>query len=83
MKIKQAESTQQPTLIDKTSSKSFVYVRSNVQQVDKSNNDGTTTTYYQYDETKYTNVEYEALVLEQTRADVDYISIMTGVDLDV
>lgn len=36
---------------------------------------------YVYDETEYTKPEYESIVVAQTRADVDYIAIIQGVEL--
>ena len=34
-----------------------------------------------FDETQYERAEYESVILEQSRADIDYLAIMTGVDL--
>lgn len=87
---KKSESTIYPELIDTTSSKKVVYLRKNV--VEKQIEDeytGKSYTMYEYDEAKLTKAEYKQYLteisvmnLEQMRADVDYISFMTGVDLE-
>jgi hypothetical protein len=57
-----------------------VYLRENVVPEVRDNN-GQKTTMFVYDETQYTKEEYQAAVVAQTRADVDYIAIMQGVEL--
>lgn len=76
MQKRKSESTVFPESLDITSSKSTVYVRENVVAEEREG-----TTMYVYDETEYDRAEYESLALAQTRADTDYIAIMTGVDL--
>jgi len=39
------------------------------------------TVMYNYDVTEYTKEEYTEMQSEQNRADIDYIAIMTGVEL--
>lgn len=59
-----------------------VYVRSNIVQIGES--------LYEYDEVKFTPEEYNAYLLElnlprisaKARADIDYIAMETGVDID-
>lgn len=91
MKLKyyKSESTIYPELIDTTSSKTTVYLRKNVvekQVTDEIN--GESHTMYEYNEAKLTKAEYEKYLqemavmdIEQMRADLDYVAIMTGVQL--
>ena len=77
--IKQkSESTVYPLPIQKDTNR--VYVHSNVVEVERESM-GETVTMYQYDEDVYSYEEYLDMVSEQNRADIDYVAIMTGVDL--
>lgn len=86
-----SESTIKPELVDTTSSKKYTYLRKDIietQKVDEFSNE--TTTLYEYQEAKLTKAEYQEYLTElsiidiqQQRADIDYIAIMTGVDLEV
>ena len=69
-----SESTVYPLPIQKDTN--CVYVRSNVVEVERED-----VTYYQYDEDVYSYQEYLDMMSEQNRADIDYVAIMTGVDL--
>lgn len=89
MKWNKSESNIIPDEVDTTSSKTTVYLRRNI--VEKQREDeisGEIYTYFEYDEAKLTKEEYAeylkgiALIdVQQQRADIDYIAIMTGVDL--
>ena len=77
-----SQSTVKPELIDTTSSKTTVYLRKNIIEVES---DNTSTTFYEYDEAKLTKTEYqeylkelEIIDIQQQRADIDYILLMTG-----
>ena len=78
---------------DTTSSKTTVYVRQNIVEKEKAventnseDNDAiSTTVFYEYDEAKLTKEEYqeylkelEIIDIQQQRADIDYIMLMTG-----
>lgn len=86
-----SESTIKPELVDTTSSKKYVYLRKDIietQKTDELSNE--TITLYEYQEAKLTKAEYQEYLTElsiidiqQQRADIDYIAIMTGVDLEV
>ena len=80
-----SSSSVKPELIDTTSSKKVVYIRQNIieTQMDE-------TTLYEYDEAKLTKTEYaeylkelEIIDIQQQRADIDYIALMSGIDLEV
>ena len=85
-----SQSSIKPELIDTTSSKTSVYIRQNIVEVEKTNeSDNTSTTFYEYDEAKLTKQEYQEYLkelsiidIQQQRADIDYIALMTGVDLE-
>ena len=85
-----SQSSVKPELIDTTSSKTTVYIRQNIVEVEKTNeSDNTSTTFYEYEEAKLTKQEYQEYLkelsiidIQQQRADIDYIALMTGVDLE-
>lgn len=80
MQRRRSESTVFPETLDLTSSPTTVYVRENIMAEERGEG-STKVTMYVYDETEYSREEYGRLVLAQSRADIDYIAIMTGVDL--
>jgi hypothetical protein len=80
-----SQSTIKPELIDSTSSKKYVYLRKDIAKTQQDN-----ITFYEYQEAKLTKKEYEQYLkelsiidIQQQRADIDYIALMTGVDLGV
>ena len=55
-----SQSSVKPELIDTTSSKTSVYIRQNIVEVEKTNeSDNTSTTFYEYEEAKLTKAEYQ------------------------
>lgn len=76
-----SESPTFPVEIDLESSRTTVFVRTNIQAQQRQDMDGSTRTVYTYDESQYTREEYAELQTAKTRADVDYLAIMTGVEL--
>ena len=85
-----SQSSVKPDLVDTTSSKVVVYLRQNIVEVEKTNeSDDTLTTFYEYDEAKLTKEEYqeylkelEIVDIQKQRADIDYIALMSGIDLE-
>ena len=85
-----SQSSIKPELIDTTSSKTTVYIRQNIVEVEKTNeSDNTSTTFYEYEAAKLTKKEYDQYLkelsiidIQQQRADIDYIALMTGIDLE-
>lgn len=80
-----SQSTVKPDLIDSSSSKKYVYLRKEI--IETSADDGA---LYDYQEAKLTKEEYEEYLkelsiidIQQQRADIDYIALMAGVDLEV
>ena len=91
MNYTKSESTIKPELIDTTSSKTTVYLRKNIIEKERADEEtGESTPYYEYDEAKLTKEEYqeylkelEIMDIQKQRADIDYIALMCGVDLEV
>lgn len=92
-----SSSSVKPELVDTTSSKTTVYIRQNIVEKEKAventnseDNDTTSTTvFYEYEEAKLTKQEYqeylkelEIIDIQQQRADIDYIMLMTGIAED-
>lgn len=76
-----SESPTFPVEVDLISSQTTVYVRENIKPVTRKSMDGSSSTVYTYNETQYTREEYSELQTAKTRADIDYLAIMTGVTL--
>ena len=91
MNYAKSKSTIKPELLDTTSSKTTVYIRKNIIEKERIDNEtGYSTTYYEYDEVKLTKEEYqeylkelEIIDIQKQRADIDYIALMSGIDLEV
>ena len=85
-----SSSSVKPDLIDTTSSKTTVYIRQNIVENQRTDDmSGETSTFYEYQEAKLTKEEYqeylkelEIIDIQQQRADIDYIALMCGVDLE-
>ena len=91
MNYVKSESTIKPELIDTTSSKTTVYIRQNIVENKKTDEmSGKETVFYEYEEAKLTKAEYkeylkelEIIDIQKQRADIDYIALMSGIDLEV
>ena len=60
-----SQSSVKPELIDTTSSKRTVYLRKNIVEAEKTNeNDDTSATFYEYDEAKLSKEEYQEYLKE-------------------
>lgn len=89
MKWYKSESTIIPDEVDVISSKKVVYLRRNIVEKQKESKDiDKQYTYFEYDEAKLTKDEYTEYLkglavidIQQQRADIDYLSIMTGIEL--
>ena len=86
-----SQSSVKPDLIDTTSSKVVVYLRQNiVENIKTDEMSGEETVFYDYEEAKLTKQEYqeylkelEIIDIQKQRADIDYIALMSGIDLEV
>ena len=85
-----SQSSVKPDLVDATSSKAVVYLRQNiVENIKTDEMSGEKTVFYEYEEAKLTKAEYqeylkelEIIDIQQQRADIDYIMLMTGIAED-
>ena len=85
-----SQSSVKPDLVDTTSSKVVVYLRQNiVENIKTDEMSGEETVFYEYEEAKLTKQEYqeylkelEIIDIQKQRADIDYIALMSGVDLE-
>ena len=86
-----SQSSVKPDLVDTTSSKVVVYLRQNiVENIKTDEMSGKETIFYEYEEAKLTKAEYkeylkelEIIDIQKQRADIDYIALMSGIDLEV
>ena len=86
-----SQSSVKPDLVDTTSSKVVVYLRQNiVENIKTDEMSGKETVFYEYEEAKLTKAEYkeylkelEIVDIQKQRADIDYIALMSGIDLEV
>ena len=86
-----SQSSVKPDLVDTTSSKVVVYLRQNiVENIKTDEMSGKETVFYEYEEAKLTKEEYqeylkelEIIDIHKQRADIDYIALMSGIDLEV
>lgn len=79
----QSQSNNYPVLLDTNSSKTTVYIRRNVTSETKTDEmSDTPYTVYKYEEAAITKEEYREYLLEKQRADIDYIALMNGIDLE-
>lgn len=84
-----SQSSVKPDLIDDHSSKYVTYLRKNIYEIEiKDESLENTYTMYEYDEAKLTKDEYKQYLaemsirdIEQQRADIDYIALMSGINL--
>ena len=85
-----SQSSVKPDLVDTTSSKAVVYLRQNiVENIKTDEMSGEETVFYEYEEAKLTKEEYqeylkelEIIDIQKQRADIDYVALMSGIDLE-
>lgn len=71
-----------PAELDTTSSEAVVYIRKNIERiVVEDEMDGTTYELWEYDECIIPRGEYLLLIAEQNRADIDFITAVSGIEL--
>lgn len=82
LNYKKVQSAEQPNELDTISSQTTVYLRKNIIAKTTTDENGETLTYYEYDECKLTKAEYQAYLIDKQRADIDYIALMSDIDLE-
>lgn len=80
-KIVQGSQTEKPAEFDTATSAVVVYQRRNIERITVDSGDGAKTELWQYEERQMTHDEYYNMRQKQNAANVDYLSMMTGVDL--
>ena len=79
-----SESDGYPEDVDMNSSPTTVYLRRNIEEVEREDPEtGDTHTVYVYEEAKLSHADYAIYREELNAANIDYIAAMTDVDLDV
>lgn len=83
MNWKTVFSTEMPEELDKTSSKIYNYVRRNITERTREDEmTGEEETYYEYEETAILKVDWELYEgISDNTANIDYLAMMTGIDL--
>ena len=81
-----SESTARPEIVDSTSSKVYVYVRKNIEEVEREDEEGNTYIVYVYDETKIPKEVYSIfegqMIADSRIADIEeVITEIIGGDL--
>ena len=85
-----SQSYVKPELVDTTSSNVVLYLWQNILVNIKTDEmSGEETVFYEYEEAKLTKAEYqeylkelEIVDIQKQRADIDYIALMSGIDLE-
>ena len=76
MRVVQSESGEYPVLLDAVSSRTTVYVRKNVEEVTKEDDEGETRTFYTYTEEQWPKAEWQAKHLPELSEKVDLLMRM-------
>jgi len=77
-----SESTIRPAEVDTQSSPTTVYLRKDIREVVREDTEGNTVNMYEYLEAAFTPIEYQAYVAEKQRSDIDYLAMMSDIDLE-
>lgn len=80
-----AEGKELPAIVDETSSKSWVYVRRNIEEFEREDETDPTIKekFYRWEEMKMRKEDYPIYQLEvQNAANLDYIAMMTDVEIE-
>ncbi len=75
MIILKSESVHYPQLLDKDSSPTTIYVRENIEEKQREDEDGEVQIYYTYTEKQFTKEEYKFYELEQVLADLTELTL--------
>ena len=72
-----------PSLVDTTSSKKWVYVRRNIEEHEREDDEGIKEKFYKWEEMKIPKENYPIYELEaQNAANLDYLAMMSDIELD-
>ena len=79
---KYAESTDRPLDVDEVSSPTSVYLAKDIIEKQREDTDGETVTYYEYQSAVLSKAEYNMYLTEKLQSDVDFLAMMTDVDME-
>ncbi len=79
---KYAESTDRPLDVDEVSSPTSVYLAKDITEKQREDVDGETVTYYEYQSAVLSKAEYNMYLTEKLQSDVDFLAMMTDVDME-
>lgn len=79
---KYAESTDRPLDVDEVSSPTSVYLAKNIAEKQREDTDGETYTYFEFQSATLSKTEYNIYLTEKLQSDVDYLAMMTDVDME-
>lgn len=78
-----SEANIEPVLIDTDSSPTTVYVRKDIEEKTRTEEEtGEVITYYSYKEAKIPKTEYVSYMNEKNQADIEYLYMMEGFDYE-
>lgn len=77
---KKAESNERPLLVSETGS-GKLFVRKNIVETQKKDSNGNTHIFFEYDEAIMGAGDYATYVNEEVMAKLDYLAMMTEVDI--
>lgn len=77
-----SESTIRPAEIDIKSSPTTVYLRKDIREVIREDTEGNAVNMYEYLETAFTPIQYQSYLAEKQRSDIDYIAMLSDIDLE-
>lgn len=79
----ESESTEKPSELDTTSSRTTVYQRRNIRKVTREGTDNEPSQeVYVYDERTMSHADYAIELMNKNTADIDYIAMMSDIELD-
>lgn len=76
-----SEGATKPETVDLNWSPKNVYLHRNIEQVEKEDEHGETHKVWSYDEAVISKAEYASSLAYQNQANIDFIAMMTDVDL--
>lgn len=79
---KYTESTGRPLDVDEVSSPTSVFLAKDIVEKQRENSDGETYTYFEYQSATLSKTEYNIYLTEKLQSDVDYLAMMTDVDME-
>lgn len=77
-----SESTIRPAEVDIQSSPTTVYLHKDIREVIREDMEDNAVTMYEYLEVAFTPIQYQSYLVEKQRSDIDYIAMMSDIDLE-